>query len=311
MRIIVGLDAFHPGSRRTAVAIGNFDGLHLGHRRILRTLGRLSRQKKLRSLVLTFDPHPERVFGRTRTLMIQTIAQRLESLRRAGVDSVLVTGFDRGFSGLSPAKFVTTVLRDRLAAEAVVVGDNFRFGRDRAGTIKDLKTMGAAAGLTVRSVPPVNKNGRVLSSSLIRSLLERGRVEEAARYLGRPYAVAGRVVHGRKVGRSIGFPTANLRTENEILPEGVFITLARVGRALYPSVANVGVRPTFGRGGLSLETVLLDSDRDLYGRTLEVSFLKKLRSERKFSSPETLARQIAKDIEAARAYFRAAKRLPC
>ncbi len=246
MKIVVGLSAFHPGPGRTAVAIGNFDGLHLGHRRILRTLDRISRRKKLRSLVLTFNPHPERVFGRTRTLMIQTIGQRLESLRRSGIASVLVTGFDRGFARLTPEEFVTNILRDGLSAEAVVVGDNFRFGRDRTGTIKDLKTMGAAAGLTVRSVPPVTKNCRIISSSLIRGLLERGRVEEAGQYLGRPYAVAGRVVHGRQVGRSIGFPTANLRTENEILPEGVFITLVRVGKAFHPSVANIGFRPTFG-----------------------------------------------------------------
>lgn len=311
MRTIVGLDAFRPGRRRTAVAIGNFDGLHPGHLRILRTLDRLSQRKGLRSLVLTFDPHPERVFGRTRTLMIQTIGQRLEYLRRSGVGSVLVTGFDRGFAGLSPAEFVTAVLRDRLGAAAVVVGHDFRFGRGRAGTVKDLRTLGAAWGLTVRSVPPVTKHGRVISSSLIRSLLERGRVEEAARYLGRPYAVAGRVVPGRRVGRTIGFPTANLSTDNEILPEGVFITLVRVGRALHPSVANVGFRPTFGPSELlGLETVLLDSDRALYGRTLEVFFLRKLRPERKFSSPAALAAQIAKDIEAAEAYFRAAKRPP-
>jgi len=144
----------------------------------------------------------------------------------------------------------------------------------------------------------------VVSSSLIRSLLAKGLVEDAALYLGRPYAVSGRVIHGRAIGRNIGFPTANLQSENEILPAGVFITLARVGNTLHPSVTNIGSRPTFGRGGLSLETVLLDGRKNLYGRAMDVLFIKRIRSERKFASPAALTRQIARDVQTARDYFK-------
>jgi riboflavin kinase/FMN adenylyltransferase len=307
MKVTIGLETYEPGARPTAVAIGNFDGLHLGHRRILQTLRRVSRRRKLRSLVLTFHPHPERVLGRTKTLMLQTVLQRLESLRGSGVDRVLVTGFDRRFSGLSPRDFMKTVLRDRLNAAAVVVGGNFRFGRNRTGDIKALKALGAGLGLEAHAVAPVRKNGLVVSSSLIRGLVAKGRVEDAARYLGRPYRVSGRVIHGRAIGRKIGFPTANLHSENEILPAGVFITLARVGNTLHPSVTNIGFRPTFGRGGLSLETVLLEARKNLYGRTMDVFLIKRIRRERKFASPGALTRQIARDVQTARDYFKAHK----
>lgn len=303
MKSYTGLESYEPGARLAAVAIGNFDGLHLGHQRILQTLRRVSRRRKLRSLVLTFHPHPERVLGRTKTLMLQTVPQRLASLQGAGVDRVLVTGFDRRFSGLSPRDFIRTVLRDRLNAAAVVVGGNFRFGRNRSGDVSALKALGAGLGLEAYAVAPVRKDGLVVSSSLIRRLLARGGVEDAARYLGRPYAVSGRVIHGRAIGRKIGFPTANLHSENEILPAGVFITLARVGNTLHPSVTNIGFRPTFGRGGLSLETVLLDAGKNLYGRTMDILFIKRIRPERKFASPGALTRQIVRDVQTARDYF--------
>jgi riboflavin kinase/FMN adenylyltransferase len=304
MKVTTGLGAYEPGPQPAAVAIGNFDGLHLGHRRILQTLSRVSRRRNLRSLVLTFHPHPEHVLGRTRTPMLQTVPQRLESLREAGVDRVLVTGFDRRFSGLSPQDFMKTVLKDKLNAAAVVVGGNFRFGRNRSGDVDALKALGAGLGLQAHPVAPVRKDGLVVSSSLIRGLLAKGRVEDAARYLGRPYRVAGRVIHGRAVGRKIGFPTANLHSENEILPVGVFITLARVGTSLHPSVTNIGFRPTFGQGGLSLETVLLDTGKNLYGRAMDVLFIKRIRPERKFVSPGALTRQIARDVQTARDYFK-------
>lgn len=286
------------------MAIGNFDGLHPGHLRLLRSLSRIAREKRLHSVVLTFDPHPERALGLGRTLMIETPEQRLTRLRAAGVESVLVTSFDRHMAGLSPREFIQKVLKERLRSEVVVVGRDFRFGRDRAGDVRTLRTEGLRLGIRTVAVPPVRKNGRVVSSSLVRGLLDRARVEEAREVLGRPYSVRGRVIHGRAVGRQLGFPTANLHTENEILPRGVFITLVRLGRTLHPSVTNIGFRPTFGRGALSLESVLLDRGRDLYGRSLEVLFLKRLRPERKFRSRQALAHRIGLDVQAAQAYFR-------
>jgi len=307
MTIFRDIDALNPGRKKSAVAIGNFDGLHLGHAKILRVLCRISRGGCLRPVVLTFDPHPERALGRSRTLMIQTLEQRLALMKRRGLSTVLVTAFDERLSRLTPQEFVKKILKDRLNAAAVVVGRDFRFGRNRTGTIKTLAAEGRALGLRVLSVPQVRRNGRVVSSSLIRALLSQGRVEEARQLLGRPYQVAGRVVSGRSVGRTIGFPTANLRSANEILPRGVFITLARVGTRLYPSVTNIGFRPTFGPGRLSLESLLLDFSGGLYGRPMDVHFLKKIRQERKFSSPAALAGRIALDVQSARDYFKSHK----
>ena len=309
MKIHRGLAGFAPGRRGTAVAIGNFDGLHPGHRRILDRLVRIAGAGRLRSVVLTFDPHPERAFGRKRTLMIETFDRRLDRLREAGVDAVLVTPFDRRLAALSPRDFIREVLGEKLKAQVVVVGRDFRFGRNRAGDIRTLAREGAEAGIRTVTVPPVSIRGRVASSSLIRRLLGEGRVEDAALFLGRPYCVSGRVVHGRAVGRVLGFPTANLDSPEEILPRGVFVTASRLGGATYPSVTNIGFRPTFGPGGISLETLLLRGGGDLYGRKMEVCFLKRLRPERKFRSAEALARRIGLDIEEARAYFRA-HRLP-
>jgi len=289
--------------KKAAVAIGNFDGLHLGHTRLLKVLGRVSRTEGLRPVVLTFDPHPERALGRGRTLMIQTLEQRLDLLCRWGLKNIVVTAFDARLARLTPREFMTRILKDGLGAAAVVVGPDFRFGRGRAGTVDTLKTEGRSLGLRVLSVPQVRRGGRVVSSSLVRSLLARGRVEEAGRLLGRPYEVSGRVVPGRAVGRTLGFPTANIRSGNEILPRGVFITLVRVGRRLHPSLTNIGVRPTFGPGGLSLESLLLDFHGRLYGRRLDVLFLRKLRPERKFASPQALSRRIGQDILSARKYF--------
>jgi riboflavin kinase/FMN adenylyltransferase len=303
MRIYRDLRAFRPGRGQTAVAIGNFDGLHLGHARILSVLSGLSRRTGWRPVVLTFDPHPEKVLGRRRIQMIQTLDQRLARLEEFGVRTVLVTPFDRGLSRLSPSDFARRVLRDTLQAGAVVVGRDFRFGRDRAGNVASLEAAGRDLGFRLFAVEPVRRGGRIVSSSRIRALLERGRVEEAGLLLGRPYSVSGRVVRGRGVGRTLGFPTANVESENEILPRGVFVTLARFGRADHPSVANIGFRPTFGPGGLSLEALILDRRAALYGRRLEVGFLKKLRPERKFRSPDALAARISLDIRAARSYF--------
>lgn len=304
MKVHKGLAAFDPGRRKTAVAIGNFDGLHPGHQRLLQTLCRIAREKGLRSVVLTFDPHPERAFGRGRTLMIETLEQRLARLEDACVQSVLVTSFDRRMAGLSPREFIHRILKDRLRSEVVVVGRDFRFGRNRAGDIRTLKTEGRSLGIRTVSVPPVKKGGRVISSSLVRKLLSRGRVEEAREVLGRPYSIRGRVIHGRALGRRLGFPTANIKSPNEILPRGVFFTLVRVERKLHPAVTNIGFRPTFGRGEISFESVLLDASRDLYGRSLEVFFLKRLRPERKFRSRQALTHRIGLDVQAARAYFR-------
>ncbi len=212
MVVFRGLDDRRLLPLPAAVAVGNFDGLHLGHRRILARLCRLARRQGLRSLVLTFEPHPERALGKRSVRMIDTPDQRLARLSGTCVDAVVVIPFDRAFAGLASPAFVQGVLRDKLGAREVVVGRGFRFGRDRRGDIPLLRRLGRQAGLGVHAVAPAVAGGRTVSSTAVRALVAGGRVEEAARLLGRPYEIAGRVVPGKKRGRLLGYPTANIDT---------------------------------------------------------------------------------------------------
>jgi riboflavin kinase/FMN adenylyltransferase len=303
MIVFRGLDDRRLRPRPAAVAVGNFDGLHLGHQRILAHLCRLARRRGLRSLVLTFEPHPERALGKRSVRMIDTPDQRLARLSGTCVDAVVVIPFDRAFAGLGSPAFVQDVLRDTLGAREVVVGRGFRFGHDRRGDIPLLRRLGRQAGFSVHSVAPAVAGGRTVSSTAVRGLLSHGRVEEAAKLLGRPYEVVGRVIPGKKRGRLLGYPTANLDTANEILPEGVYISeTVRGGRAC-PSVTSIGTNPTFGPHPLSVETLLLDYRGSLYGAALTVRLLRRLRPPRAFPDGDALAAAIRRDIETARAWF--------
>ena len=304
MVVTRGLDRYHPGSRRAAVAIGNFDGVHLGHRKILARLRARAGARGLRPLVLTFFPHPERVLGKKKILMIQSLAQRLERFEEEGVEAVIVTPFDEKFSALSAEEFVLKVLSERLRAAEIVVGENFRFGRGREGGAALLRTLGPRYGLGVRVVAPALISGRVVSSSAVRLLLGRGRVKEAARFLGRPYEIRGGVVLGHSRGKELGFPTANLKADNEILPEGVFITRTSWGASFLPSLTSIGTNPTFRDGVLSVEIHILDFEQSLYGRILTVRFLEKIRPTRIFPDADFLAARMAADLARARALFR-------
>jgi len=290
-------------ARGTAVAIGNFDGLHLGHQRILRYLVETAREKGLISLVLTFSPHPERVLEGGRIAMIQTLGQRLEAVKALGVRVVLVASFDRDFAGLSSAEFVDRIIVSYLRAKEVVVGQNFRFGRGRQGDVDDLRQFGQERHFAVTGIPAVIRAGRVVSSSLIRRLLEEGSLARANSLLGYPYEIEGRIIRGSGRGQALGFPTANLRTVNEILPAGVFITEAGIGRRVFPSITNIGRRPTFGGGRLEVETHILGLQGPLYRRHIAVRFLRKLRDERRYPDASRLVRQVQRDIASVRAYF--------
>ncbi len=303
MQVVRGLDFRPLFSGPAAVAAGNFDGLHLGHQKILRRLVAQARRENLRSVVLTFSPHPEKVLGKGEIAMIQTLPQRLAGLRGQGIQAVLVAPFTRTFAGLAVRDFVGRVLVGSLAARDIVVGEDFRFGRGRRGDIRALELWGRRLGFRVHPVPSVIRRGRVVSSSFIRQLLADGRVGEAASLLGRPYEIIGRVVGGSARGRTLGFPTANIRPENEILPGGVFLTLTVVGGREYPSVTNIGTRPTFGCGPLRIETFLLNYRGSLYRRSVGLRFLKKLRPERAFPSRESLVEQIRADVHQAERFF--------
>jgi riboflavin kinase/FMN adenylyltransferase len=303
MVVFRGLDDRRLLPLPAAVAVGNFDGLHLGHRKILAHLCRLARRRGLRSLVLTFEPHPERALGKRSVRMIDTPDQRLARLGGTCVDAVVVIPFDRAFAGLGSPAFVQGVLRDKLGAREVVVGRGFRFGRDRRGDIPLLGRLGRQAGLGVHAVAPAIAGGRTVSSTAVRGLLAHGRIEEAAKLLGRPYEIAGRVIPGKKRGRLLGYPTANLDTANEILPEGVYISETVRGGRAYPSVTSIGTNPTFGPHPLSVETLLLDYRGSLYGAALTVRLLRRIRALRAFRDAEALAAGIRRDIETARAWF--------
>lgn len=303
MLVIRGLDAFRPLARPAAVAVGNFDGLHAGHRKILRRLKSVARAGRLYPLVLTFYPHPERALGQRSVRMIDTLDQRLARLAEAGVKAVVVAPFDRSFARLDERAFAGKILSGRLRARAVVVGRDFRFGRGRRGDVAELRRLGRAFGFRVHAVPPKTVGGKAASSSAVRALLEKGRVGEAARVLGRPYEISGKVVGGYARGRKLGFPTANVETENEILPDGIYVTETVVRGKAFPSVTSIGTSPTFGRNPVRVETHLLRGGGRLYGARVAVRLLERIRATRKFRGPEALAARIAADVAEAAAHF--------
>jgi riboflavin kinase/FMN adenylyltransferase len=288
-----------------AVAIGNFDGVHHGHQALLRATVEEARRRDGVSVVLTFDPHPQAVVGqRPVPRRLTTDGQRARILSGLGVDRLALLPFTPERARETPAEFGRAVLAGMLDARAVVVGENFRFGRDRAGDVEVLRGMGPALGFEVRALPPVLHDGRPVSSTRIRAALEAGDVEEARALLGRPFALEGVVESGDGRGRTIGVPTANLRPETEALPAvGVYAGRVRLpdgGRAT--AVVNVGRRPTFGgTGATTVEAHILDFEGDLYGRRLEVELELRLREERAFPDAAALVAQIRDDVATARA----------
>ena len=288
---------------RTVVTIGNFDGVHLGHRAILGRVQQRARELEAQAVAVTFDPHPLKVLRPGMHLpLLTTPAQKLKLLNASGLEAVVVLPFTREFAALPARDFVMQYFCERLKVREVVVGHDYCFGRNREGNIDLLRELGRTHGFTVQVVWAVEVDGAVVSSSLIRAMLKLGRVAEAANLLGRSYGVVGRVIQGKGRGaKLLGVPTANLRPENELLPAtGIYAVRVRRGAETWLGAANIGTCPTFENGDFSLEVHLLDFDGDLYGDTLEVEFAARLREERKFPSLEALSAQIHADIAAAR-----------
>jgi len=274
--------------------------------KIIERVHRGAWERAASAVVLTFDPHPTRVLRPDKApKLLMTEAQKLEALDRAAMHGVAIVRFTADLSMWTPEQFVQRVLADWLHVSEVWVGANFTFGHDRAGTFSVLRALGAQHGFRAEKIDPVRYKDFVVSSTRIRRLVGEGRVDEAAALLGRQYFIDGIVVPGDARGRELGFPTANLRTDNELLPPyGIYATVARVGAVLCPAVTSIGVRPTFGEGlDASIETHLLTHGRDLYGERLRLHFVKRLRDERTFDSVDALTRQIALDCETARLLF--------
>lgn len=299
MRVLEGdVAQWSLNDRGSVVAIGVFDGVHLGHIGVIESLQDVASRQDLEAIVLTFDRHPLAIIDPARTpRMLTTLGQKIELLAAAGVDATAVLTFDEGARQLSGDEFVEQVLANALITRFVVAGPQLRFGRDRSGTITTL----AAHGIEVVDVPPVGGEPPI-SSTAIRSLLSVGDVQAVAEFLGRPFEVVGEVVRGEGRGATVGFPTANLDLNpvTAIPGYGVYAVTAEVGREVLAGVANVGVRPTFDGSSEVVEVHLLDAERDLYGAELRVAFLSRLREERRFEGPEALAAQISKDVDAAR-----------
>ncbi len=290
-----------PGA--AAVTVGNFDGVHRGHQALVEAVVEEARAHAGEAVALTFDPHPSRVLAPERApASLMTVEQRAEILGALGMSRLAVLPFTRELSHEPAEEFVRKVLVQALGSRMVVVGFNFRFGRDRAGDVAALQDLGRRLGFGVRALPPVLSDGAPVSSTRVREAVLRGSVEAARELLGRSYFVDGAVVRGLGRGRSLGIPTANLDPVNEILPGGgVYAARCRVeGGGEVSAVVNVGRRPTFGGGAMLLEAHLLDFQGDLYGSRLRVGFERRLRDEARFPDAEALRRQILRDIEAAR-----------
>jgi riboflavin kinase / FMN adenylyltransferase len=288
------------------LALGNFDGLHRGHRKILDRMRRVADERGATSVIMTFDPHPPRVVRPDKAPpLLMTKAQKLEAIAAAGVQGAAIVRFTPELSYWDPETFVRTVLVDWLRVAEVWVGANFLFGHDRSGNFSMLRVLGARYGFKAEKIDPVRYKDFVVSSTRVRRLVSEGRVDEAGALLGHHYFLDGTVVRGDQRGRSIGFPTANLCTENELLPpHGVYATTARIGEIVHPSVTNVGTRPTVDTSGRTVvETHIFDLDRDLYGQSLRISFVQRLRDERAFASVDELRAQIDADRQRARVLF--------
>lgn len=290
------------------IAIGNFDGVHRGHQHLLSAVVEQARTLRLLPTVLTFDPHPSVVLGRSGLPLLTRIDTKVELLNRLAPElEVVVHPFTSELAALSPEGFVRDVLVGCYRAGHVVVGANFRFGAGRAGNLLSLQSLGHRYGFSAEALPLLEGSGQAISSSRIRALVAAGQVEEAAGLLGRPHTTIGEVVHGDAIGRTIGFPTANLAGIAELVPGfGVYACRVNIGGTHHRDVAaasSIGVRPTLNQSGpppVRVEVHLLDCELDVYGRTLEVAWVRRLRGEQRFPSLDALKAQIASDVDHAR-----------
>ena len=302
MKLIRGLYNIQPEHRGSVATIGNFDGIHRGHQAVIRQLHELARRLDCDTTVITFDPLPREYFmGDKAPARLTTLREKFIQFDRLGVDQMLTMPFNARLAEMTAQQFIDDVLVRGLAIRALVVGDDFRFGKGREGDFEMLRRAGEHYGFEVIDTETVSDEQGRISSTRIRDALAAGDLETAATLLGRPYSMSGTVIHGEKLGRTIGFPTANIRIRRTVSPlRGVFaVEVECIGYG----VTNVGTRPTVDGKGFLIETHLLDFDGDLYGQHINIRWLKKLRSERKFDSLDALKAQIARDIDAARAYF--------
>ncbi|HLY11598.1 MAG TPA: riboflavin biosynthesis protein RibF [Planctomycetota bacterium] len=305
MEILSGLESLpDPSLRSPIVTWGVFDGVHRGHRRVLSQVLQWAREEGVSSALVTFDRHPEEVLRGLKVPLVTPLGERLHLIEALGLDSCVVLNFTVEFSKISAGEFIRGIVAGKMGAKGIVLGHDSRFGKDRAGDIDFLTRLGREVGLEVRHSEPELFGGKPVSSSLIREAVLAGRLDEATYLLGRPPAVYGTVAKGDRRGSKLGFPTANLELHHAVRPPGgVYAADVPLDGRVYRAVVNIGTRPTFREHGSEvIEAHLLEfQGGDLYGRTLEVRFLRRIRDEQKFDGPDSLKKQISADIQVARA----------
>jgi riboflavin kinase / FMN adenylyltransferase len=307
-QVLCSLAEIPAGFGPSVAAIGNFDGVHLGHRQILSAAAQDARRLNARAIAITFDPHPERLLRPSRAPQLLTpMPERIRLLAGAGVDAILVLPFDPALAALTPREFVERILVNALGVRCIHEGQSFRFGRGAAAGVRELSEFGAGLGFAVRVHQPVHVRGLEVSSSAIRALIAAGDMRRARWMLGRPFAVLSTPARGRGIGTRLVVPTVNLAPYDGLLPAlGVYVTRLRVNGRVFQSVTNVGNRPTFGEASFAVESHILNFEPvELDDQTpIELEFLLRLREEIKFPSPEALKAQIMRDVALAKRYFR-------
>ena len=298
MQIIRHIDDPALAFEGSSVTLGNFDGIHVGHQALIKNAVNDAHLLGIRSAVLTFEPHPLRVLAPQRApQMLLTHKDKMQLLQSLGVDCVVIQQFDRSFAAIGAEEFVGKFLVQRLRAKKVWVGKDLRFGKGRTGDIDKLRAWGTQLDFEVGVVEPVMLRGERVSSSRIRELIGAGEIAAVQPMLARYYFVSGKVVSGHRRGRELGFPTANIATRAEIIPrDGIYATLLHLGEKMLPSVTSIGLNPTFGAGPRTIESYILNFDREIYGESVKLSFVARLREEKTFASAGLLIEQIRQDV---------------
>jgi len=302
MHIVFEAEKITKTFRNPVVALGNFDGVHRGHRLILERTKQEAKKIGGQSLVFTFEPHPLKILHADHCPpLITPFKKKMILIESLGIDVVICATFTKEFATVSPGEFVKTILVDRIGIRKAVVGHNYGFGQGRQGNIGDLKKYARKFGFQVIVVDPIRLGNQIISSSAIRQLIQRGDMEGAAQHLGRHFMVLGKVIWGTSRGRLLGVPTANVEILNELYPKnGVYAVEVLIDNHSYRGVANVGVNPTFGENRFSVEVHVFDFNRNIYGKEIQVAFIHRIRDERTFGSPKSLIEQIQRDMDDAR-----------
>lgn len=282
----------------SVITIGNFDGVHLGHREIFRRLKKSARELDGVSVVVTFTPHPLRVVKSTNAIkLINTLDEKITLIETSGVDYLIIIPFDLEFAAIPPAEFIEKILVGKIGMKKIIIGYDYAFGRNREGNFQMLSSYGKTFSYEVEELSPIRSGERVYSSTLIRKMVDNGEVSNVVKFLGRHFSLGGKVVHGANRGKGLGFPTANIATNKELIPaEGVYAVKVKINDGLYDGACNIGKNPTFGSNDISIEVYIFEFDAELYDQELRIYFIQRLRGEVKFATVDELKQAIASDV---------------